>query len=93
MVIGSAHLVVSEVDVLHGQQGEFVGAVRIAAVFHVAGDGEELDRRHDVRRGVDDDLVGRFERDRVALAQVERVEGAVGRILRHTHTHTQRLCV
>ena len=70
-------------DVLHGEERQFVGAVRIAAVFHVARDGEQLDGRHDVRRRVDDDLVRRFERDGIALAQIQRVQGAVGRILRH----------
>ena len=68
-------------NVFHGEQRQFVGAVRIAAVFHVPRDGEQLDRCHDVRCCVDDDLVRRFEGDRVAFAQIQRVQCAVGRIL------------
>jgi len=73
-------LIVGQVDVFHGQESEFVGAVRVAAVLHVAGDGEQLHRRHDVRRRVDHDLIGRFERDGIALAQVQRVQRTVRRV-------------
>ena len=56
--------------------------MRIAPVFHVTRDGEQLHRRHDVRRRVNDDLVGSFERDGIALAQVERIQRAIGWILK-----------
>lgn len=54
-------LIVRQMDVLHGQHGQFVRSGRVASVLHVPGDGEQLRGGHDVRRGVDDDLVGRFE--------------------------------
>lgn len=68
--------------VLHGQHGEFVSAVRVSPVFHVSGDGEQLRRSHDVRRGVQDDLIGRLERGGVVLAQRQCVQRAIRRILR-----------
>ena len=54
-------------------------------MFHVASDGKELHGRHDVRGGIDDNLIGRFEADGRALAQVEGVERTVGRILKGTN--------
>ena len=68
-------------DVLHGEQREPVGPVRVAPVLHVSRDGEQLRGGHDALGGVDDDLVGRLERDRLVLAERERVQGAVGGIL------------
>ena len=79
------YLIVSQVNILHGQQSQFVGAVRVAPVFHVTGNGEQLHGRHDVRGGVDNDLVGRLETDGRALAQVEGVQGTIGRILDIVH--------
>jgi len=35
-------LVVGQVDILHGQQGQFVGSVRISSMFHVPGNLEQL---------------------------------------------------
>lgn len=74
-------LIVGQVDVFHGEQRQLVGPVRVAPVLHVAGDGEQLDGRHDVRRGVDHDLVRRLEADRVVFAQVERVQGTIRWVL------------
>ena len=78
-------LIVGQMDVFHGQQRQFIRPVRISAMFHVASDGEELHGRHDVRGGIDDNLIGSFEADGRALAQVEGVERTVGRILKGTN--------
>lgn len=51
-------------------------------MFHVSRNGKKLHGRHDVRGRVDDNLIGRFKTDGGALAQVEGVEGTVGRILK-----------
>lgn len=63
------NLVVRQVYVLHRQHGEFVGAVGVTAMFHVSGDCEQLRRSHNVRRGVQNDLIGCFESGRVVFAQ------------------------
>lgn len=81
-----SYLIVGQVDVLHGQQGQLVRPVRVSSVLHVPGDGEELHGRHDVRGRVDDDLIGRFKADGGTLAQVEGVERTVGRILQTADT-------
>lgn len=75
-------LVVRQMHVLHRQHGQFVRPVGVSAVFHVPGNGEQLGGRHDVRRGVQNDLIGRFERGRVVLAQRQRVQSAIRRVLR-----------
>lgn len=74
-------LVVGQVDVFHREYGQFVGAHRIAAVFHVSSDGEQLAGGHDVRGRIDHNLVGRLEGDWVVFAERQGVERAIGRIL------------
>ena len=74
-------LVVAQMDVLHGQQGQLVSPVRVASVLHVAGNLEQLRGRHPVGRGVRDDGVGGLEGDGVRLAESEGTEGAAGRVL------------
>jgi hypothetical protein len=81
-----SYLIVGQVDVLHGKEGQLVRPVRVSSVLHVPGDGEELHGRHDVRGRVDDDLIGRFKADGGTLAQVEGVERTVGRILQTADT-------
>ena len=51
-------------------------------MLHVPRHREQLRRRHRLRRRVDDDLVGRLERDRLVLAQSQGAQSAVGRILK-----------
>ena len=70
-------LVVAQVEVGHGQRGQFVGAHGVAAVLHVARDGEQLRVAHARGRRVQHDLVGRLEGDVVLLAQRERRQGTV----------------
>jgi len=74
-------LVVRQVEVGHGERRQLEGAQRVSSVLHVARDGEQLRVRHARGRRVDHDLVGRLEGDVVLLAQCQRRQGAVLRVL------------
>lgn len=74
-------LVVRQVNVLHGKDSQLVGAHRITTVFHISSDGEQLARGHDVGGRIDNNLVGRFEGDRIVFAEGQCIQGAIGRIL------------
>lgn len=62
------YLIVSQVNIFHGQKSQLVGSVWISSVLHVSSDGEKLHWRHYVRGCIDDDLIGCLEADRSALA-------------------------
>ena len=75
------YLVVRDLHVLHGQQSQLLSSLRVAAVLHVPRDREQLGRGHGLGCSVDDDLVGRLERDRLVLTEGQSAQGTVGRIL------------
>jgi len=70
-------LVVAEVQVRHGQRGQFVRPHGVTAVLHVARDCKQLGVVHARGGGVQDNLIGRFEGNVVLLAEREGREGAV----------------
>lgn len=74
-------LVVGQVDVLHGENGQLVGPHRIATMFHVSGDCKQLTGCHNVSGRVDNDLVSSLEGNRIILAKSECIQGAIWRIL------------
>lgn len=74
-------LIVRQMHVLHCQHGQLVRPVGITPVFHVPRDGEQLRGSHDVGRGVQNDLIGGFEGGRVVLAQSQRVQSTIWRVL------------
>lgn len=79
----ATYLIVGEVNVLHGKHGEFIGARWESAMLHVASDGEQLGGSHYMRCGVEDDLICAFVGDCFVLAEVQRVQGAIRRILKN----------
>jgi len=70
-------LVVTEVQVRHGERRQLVRPHRVAAVLHVARDGEQLRVAHPRRRRVQHNLVGGLEGNVVLFAERESGEGAV----------------
>ncbi len=84
-------LVVGQVQVGHGERRQFEGSKGVAAVLHVAGDGEELRVGHARGGGVDDYLVSRLEGDVVLLAEGEGGQGAVLGVL-HSALQGQGAC-
>lgn len=73
-------LVVGQMHILHGQHGQFVRTHWVATLLHVPSDLEQMVGRQHVIGGIDDDLIGNFEGIGIVLAQVQRVQCAVGRI-------------
>lgn len=77
-------LVVSQVQVGHGERGQLEGAQGVSSVLHVPGDSEQLRVGHPCGRGVDNNLIGCFKGNVVLLAQRQSGQGTVLGVLHGT---------
>lgn len=78
----SAHLIIRQMYILHSEHRQLIGPSGKSSMLHVSGDGKQLRRVHYVRGGMQHYLVRTLVGHRLVLAQVQRVQSAVWRVLK-----------